>query len=473
MTMPYVMKGPIEIATSKLLLWPNNPRLKVSDFSEVKFNERQLLDDKNQKKIFDLLAKHEDHDVASLVVSMTKNGFMREKAPVVMKVRNADRYLVLEGNRRLTAIRTIRRSNTSNISTINRRSLESIPCWLFEHTSKVIPLKAAISRMVAEAHIKGQRPHTKLQRAHMLYDAYEGFLTSTVKSETFSLNDIALTATAEFFDLPALELERELSVVRLYKQFVEAYEFEDIPKKCSERLSWVHKNQRQFASHFGYDPKHLCFDEEGLDRYYDVFLHPEAAVYNPQTFKLFLTVMRYGGPEDIEAIRCEPEMLGDIEKRIREERSDSRFLIGLEGVEKRLNALRISDFNNTNEEVDAINRIVGIVENKLCRLRSTGDNTEDTSVASSRRFKKPRDIQEALSVDYAHLSRQVVKVVKARPNSSCVREKIPTYLLKEWGIKSRGRPREAFCEHIDRALEFMIDQGLIVSYTAKNNRVRV
>src|SRR5690606_37366145 len=103
---------------------PNNPRLKVSDFSEVRFTDRQLLDPKNQKKIFDLLTKHEDHDVATLVRSMMKNGFMREKAPVVMKVKGADRYLVLEGNRRLTAIKTIRGNHSSGISATNRKSLE-------------------------------------------------------------------------------------------------------------------------------------------------------------------------------------------------------------------------------------------------------------------------------------------------------------------------------------------------------------
>ena len=472
MTMPYVIKGPEEIATSKLLLWPNNPRLKVSDFSEVRFTDKQLLDPRNQRKVFELMAIHEDHDVATLVKSMTKNGFMREKAPVVMKVNGTDRYLVLEGNRRLTAIKTIRGNHSFRISETNRKSLARIPCWLFEHTSKTIPLKAAISRMVAEAHIKGQRPHTKLQRAHMLYDAYEGFLAESMKGNTFTVVQSALEATSEFFDYPTKELECEISVVRLYKQFVEAYELEDIPTKCSERLGWVHKNQRQFTTYFGYDPKRLCFDEEGLELFYDVFLHPEAAVHNPQRFRKFLDVMRYGGPEDVETIRYEPDMLSDVVNRIKEERSDSRFAMGLTGIEKRLNALRISDFNQTTEEVDTIARIVRLVETKLRRLCPAEGNEKNTKSVASRRFKRPKDIQEALTLDYPHLAKQVVKVVRSRPNSSCVKEKIPTYLLKEWGIKSRGRPREAFCDHVDQALDCMIEEGLIIPYKAKNERIR-
>jgi hypothetical protein len=467
------MNGPKEIDSKKLLLWPNNPRLKISDFKEVKYTNKQLLESSNQRNIFKLLSKHEDHDVETLIKSMRKVGFMREKAPIVAKVKGVDRYLVLEGNRRLTAIMSILADDSLTISPTNRKSLEKIPCWMFEHASKEVPLKAAISRLVAEAHIKGQKAHTKLQRAHMLYDAYEGFLSETGRGSKFVLDEAALAATAEFFDFPQKELECEVSVVHLYKQFVEAYEFEDIPKKCSERLSWVHKNQRQFKVHFGYDAKHICLDEEGLESFYDIFLHPEAAVYNPQTFKKFLNVMRYGGPEDIEAVRDGSDALSDIESRIREQRSNTRFLIGLEGVERRLNTLRVSDFNRTIDETNAIKRIVALVDNKLRRLSPESTSMSSAVGIKSRRFRKPTNIQEAMSLDYSQLTKQVAKVVGSRPNASCVREKVPTYLLKEWGVKSRGLPREAFCDHVDRALATMIEEGSLTSYRAKNERVRI
>lgn len=473
MTMPYRINGPEEIESTKLLFWPNNPRLKISDFSEIMYSDKELLEPSNQKKIFKLLSKHEDHDVLTLIKSMCKVGFMREKAPIVMKLNGSDSYLVLEGNRRLTAIKTILSDKSIQISSNIKNSLETIPCWIFDHISKDVPLKSSISRMVAEAHIKGQKPHSKLQRAHMLYDAYEGFLADKNMNHGFVLDKDALDATAHFFDFPVKELEGDLSVVRLYKQLVEVYEFEDIPKKCSERLSWVHKNQGQFKKYFGYDSNILCFDEEGIERFYDLFLQPEAAVYNPLTFKKFLNVMRNGEYEDIESIRDEPDMLIDIDKRIREHRSDSRFLLGLEGIEKRLKTLRISDFNKSSEEICAINRIVSLVDNKLKRLSPESINPSSGNESISFRFKRPDNIQEAMLLDYSHLTQQVVKVVKSRPNRSCVREKVPTFLLKEWGIKSRGRPHEAFCEHVDELLEKMIKDGHLDLYKAKNERVRI
>lgn len=473
MTMPYQINGPEEIKSNKLLLWPNNPRLKISDFSEVNYTDKELLEPRSQRNILKLLSKHEDHDVETLIKSMRKVGFMREKAPIVMKVKGADRYLVLEGNRRLTAIMTILSDKSSTITESIRKSLEEIPCWIFEHASKDVPLKSAISRMVAEAHIKGQKAHTKLQRAHMLYDAYEGFLADKGNFNGFVLDKYALNATADFFDFPTKELESDISVVRLYKQLVEIYEFEDIPKKCSERLSWVHKNKGQFEKCFGYDPSRLCFDKDGLERYFDIFLRPDAAVYNPRTFKKFLNVMRHGENEDVDIIRDEPNALAEIDKRIREQKSDSRFLLGLESIEKRLKSLRISDYNKSLNEKNTIKRIVSIVDDKLKRLISES-NQESTQVESKAvRFRRPSNIEEAISLEYTQLKKQVVKMVKSRPNSSCVREKIPSLLLKEWGVISRGRPRKAFCVHVDEFLDKMIEEGGLHQYKAKNDRVRV
>lgn len=473
MSIPYRIDGPNDIDVKNLLLWPNNPRLKISDFREVKYTVKQLLEPSNQKKIFDLLSKHEDHDVITLIRSMCKSGFMREKAPVVIKIKGVDRFLVLEGNRRLTAIKTILENSSIDISASNRATLERIPCWLFRHTSKKVPLKAAISRMVAEAHIKGQKPHTKLQRAHMLYDAYEGFLIDKNPEANFTLDRNALRSTAEFFDMPEKDLEAEISVVRLYKQFVSAFDYENIPAKCSERLSWIHKNSRQFGAHFGYDPKSLSLDTDGMERFYDVFLAKEAAVQNPQSFKKFLNIMRDGAPEDIDIVRYEPEQLSEIEKRIKEEKIDNRFLSGLEVIERRIKSLRIADFNRSKDEANVIRRIISLVDQKLRRLESGVSEAAGNYSSPLEQFVTPKSIDEAILLDYLHLSDQIEKIVKAQPYSSCMREKVPTCLLKQWGIRSRGKPREAFCRHTDDALLRMVEEGRLDLYQSKNERVRV
>lgn len=102
---PYRMDGPIDFRIKDLLFWPNNPRLMISEFKEVKYTTKQLVNPKNQLKIYDLLMKNE-HGVDNLIRSMRQSGFMREKALVVMQIQGS-KYLVLEGNRRLAALNTV------------------------------------------------------------------------------------------------------------------------------------------------------------------------------------------------------------------------------------------------------------------------------------------------------------------------------------------------------------------------------
>jgi hypothetical protein len=48
---PYRMDGPEDLPEESLLFWPNNPRLKISDFKEVKYTPKQLVDAKNQQRM--------------------------------------------------------------------------------------------------------------------------------------------------------------------------------------------------------------------------------------------------------------------------------------------------------------------------------------------------------------------------------------------------------------------------------------
>jgi hypothetical protein len=367
-SMPYKINGPKEIDTRKLLLWPDNPRLKSSSFNEVKYTLQQLISPTGQAQIFIQLAQNEQHDVATLVKSMCKVGFMREKAPIVLHHPSIDRYLVLEGNRRLTAIKTIQSDSNLSISPTDRRTLDKIPCWLFAHIDKSVALITAIKRMVAEVHIKGQKAHTKLQQAHMLYDAYRSNCRQSTTTKAFKIDPEALRLTADILDFPLKALEAEISVVRIYKQLVETYGPDSISHKHTERLSWVHKNQAQFKKHFGYDSKTLSFDNLGLEGYYDIFLSNRAAVINPQSFRTFLNIMRADDVSGIDLIRQDPAMLTEISERISNKKEANRFLIGLQVAEKRLRSLTISDFRETKEEIKTIKAIESLVNQKLVRL---------------------------------------------------------------------------------------------------------
>jgi len=53
------------------------------------------------------------------------------------------------------------------------------------------------------------------------------------------------------------------------------------------------------------------------------------------------------------------------------------------------------------------------------------------------------NIQEALQLKSNALQTIIIEVLKKRPNQSCVKDKLHTFILKEFGIVTRGTPRKS------------------------------
>lgn len=469
MALPYMMAGPDDLDSSKLLFWPNNPRLRISDFREVKYSSAQLLNESNQKKIWHLLCTNE-HEVPKLAKSMIQSGFMREKAPIVLELDKQDRFLVLEGNRRLAAVRMILQSKGKIDSNV-KDSLQHIPCWHFLHTNKSVPLNAAISRMVAEAHIKGQKPHTKIQQAHMLYDAYMSFLSESGR-KNFVKEPSVIKKGAEFFELSEKEFEQELAVFRLYRQLVDVYPRTD--HKIREKLTWVYRNPRQFENAFGYSKTSFQLGSSSLDAFYDIFIRSGCAVGSPRLFKKFQNIMRYGGKKDIQILQTEPDKLTYLEQSILAARNDGRFLKELRSIEERIGRLKIHEFGDSKEERRAIDNIQKLVDKRLKNLIGTSGGIKTGSNRKQiDQVKHPRSVDDVFVMDHWLVSQSIEEVLASRPNVSCVRAKIPTMLLRKWAIRTRGKPRQKLVQHIEKIIDEMAAEGKVISYKSKNCRVRL
>lgn len=469
MALPYMMAGPDDLDSSKLLFWPNNPRLRISDFREIQYSSSQLINDRNQKKIWHLLCTNE-HEVPKLAKSMIQSGFMREKAPIVLELGKRDRFLVLEGNRRLAAVWMILQSK-GKIDPNVKESLRHIPCWRFLHTNKSVPLNAAISRMVAEAHIKGQKPHTKIQQAHMLYDAYMSFLAESGQ-EDFVKEPGVIKKGAEFFELSEKEFEQEIAVFRLYRQLVDVYP--RIDHKIREKLTWVYRNPSQFKNVFGYSKDSFQLGSSSLDAYYDIFIRSGCAVGSPRLFKKFQNIMRYGGKKDIQILQTEPDKLMYLEQSILAARDDERFLKELRSIEQRIGKLKIHEFGDSKEERRTIENIQMLVDKRLTSLIGTcGGGKTVTTTKRRGQVKLPTSVDDVFVMGYSLVSQSIQALLVSRPNVSCVRAKIPTMLLRKWSIRTRGKPRQKLIRHIQKIIDEMAAEGKVVTYKSKNYRVRL
>lgn len=85
----------------------------------------------------------------------------------------------------------------------------------------------------------------------------------------------------------------------------------------------------------------------------------------------------------------------------------------------------------------------------------------------------PEDIHQALRVKADVICKAIIQVLEQRPKFSSVREKVPTYILKLWNIRSRGKPREQFAKRVDEQIAIMDRKGYVVIYKSKNVRVKL
>ena len=466
-SLPYQMLGPEIIETNELLFWPDNPRLKISDFEEVKYSEQELLDSRNQNKIYEMLLGHE-YGIPRLVESMSQEGFNPEKALIVMEVGGKQNYLVLEGNRRLTAIRTVLAKGPGVIGQRNYDSLLRIPCWLFVHCSNTIPLSAAISRLVSKQHIVGQQPHTGIQTAHMLYNAYMGFLLEDHNQHNFSIERDTIERTTAFFDMREKYIEEELAIVRLYKQLRATGH--DIPHNFKERLSWVYEYRQLFTAYFGYEETSLLMDDAGLNKYYELFVMEGCAVHNPDLFKKFLNVMRNGSSRDIEIIRNDPEELLQIEQMIKDKKRDQRFRHSLEKIEKMLSGLIISEYRQSKNEDRLIGSIADLVGSKLIKLPSIAkrphvleiiEKDEPEVSETKRKHGLPTTVAGACNLKYDYLSDHIMIIIDNCDGKGVPKKDIPSRLLGRWDILPQGDSMPIFFELVNSILNRMEDEGRI------------
>jgi len=85
----------------------------------------------------------------------------------------------------------------------------------------------------------------------------------------------------------------------------------------------------------------------------------------------------------------------------------------------------------------------------------------------------PENIHQAIRVKSDVICKAIIKVLEQRPKFSSVREKIPTYILKLWNIRTRGKPREQFAKRVDQQIAIMDRKGYVIIYKSKNERVKL
>jgi len=85
----------------------------------------------------------------------------------------------------------------------------------------------------------------------------------------------------------------------------------------------------------------------------------------------------------------------------------------------------------------------------------------------------PTDIQTAMAMKPAMLREAIIETLTKRPNFSCKKDDLHGIMLKEWNVRTKGRPREDFARKVNNAVRYLDRQGVVEIYKSKNVRVRL
>lgn len=120
---------PIDLLLDNIFLDPNNPRFVSMRWKNVPDNRINdiLVQKEVQKKMED------NFSIDSLVINMEINGFLPIDRVIVRRFAE-DKYVVLEGNRRMCAAKILRQrflENNENVASEVIESINEIPCLLY------------------------------------------------------------------------------------------------------------------------------------------------------------------------------------------------------------------------------------------------------------------------------------------------------------------------------------------------------
>lgn len=242
----------MDIAPGSIVLDPQNLRLLEVSQSLFDTPARLIGQSSIQEKVEGLMRDNPLFDVASLVRSIEYNGFLKHEQLIVAPL-DGDNYIVLEGNRRLTAVRTIlgkQRRATGGLAASVKQSLETLPCFVLRGPSidgnetRLAEYRRASEIYIGMRHLMGAKSWEPASRYEFQWRLIKEGWTVEQVAERFG-RDVSevrrdLKAQTLYRDYRRFEQRRGTGHSVTYNAFAEAARAGSIMRW----LEWSNANQR-------------------------------------------------------------------------------------------------------------------------------------------------------------------------------------------------------------------------------------
>lgn len=340
-----------KISPDKLCLDPNNPRLSLSVAGMENLSVEKICSEKIQKEILKVIHSSEFH-VDDLIRGISNDGFSTATPPIIVKKISSGQYLVLEGNRRLAAIKTIL-SEPADLLPRVRDSLKKIPVSLFKYRkNNNYSEQDVIDGILGTIHISGQESWGPMEIAKYNFDYYMRRLDEDYDNvDGYEYVRPLMTEIAKHFNLTVPKMRANINIYCAYKEMLSAdYEI----KTSHYSLIKLAINGSESQDFFAFDERHGTMSNIGMKRFYHLCLSEESVIYNPKDFNGFKYVLKNGDDDDLNWIMEEGYHPLDIKRDIEERKKGTEFADRLEAILVSVRKLKPSQYRNTKRETLAI-----------------------------------------------------------------------------------------------------------------------
>ena len=363
----------IQLPPSSLLLDPSNPRIVLETYDNVGYTPKELASSDVQDYILSIIKK-DGYRVAELIRGIRTAGFLAGLHEIIVKrVGKTQKYLVLEGNRRLTAIKhLLQEKNTLEPAVL--KSLQVLPVKEIIYTDGgPLSEEDIVDILLGQIHIKGPLEWGPIEKAHYLYKSYTRVLRKNLLADGFVYDVSCAREVATLFNYKSSHrVRKELAVYRVYDQLrQDGYKVN--PSDYS-LINLAVENRMLNGGYFELNTDTLLFSETGLEKFSNLCIGKKCPISNPGDFRKFADIYKYGTEHEVALVDSSGESVDDVLGKLSRRWDKQQFKIQLEGIKDKLDDLVISEFRETIGEMKLILDIWNTVGDKLLPL---ADFTDD------------------------------------------------------------------------------------------------
>jgi len=370
-----------EINIEDLLLDPNNPRF--SKHHDEITPEEKLEDENEQEKAYKQMNDPRNHfEIDILLAAIKAEGFIHVDKIFVRKINK--KYLVIEGNRRITAIKKLLKNYNNKIKEYDVsdeiiKQITTLPCVIIDVEGT--DAQEQIQKVLGLRHHGSILPWKPLPAAFNLYFKYMALyclqnVTDPSDPENF-LYDVTITKrVADIYSVKWTNVREQIKLYRIYRQLLKAsqnHPYVESPDSFSmieETLS-----KPTLRKYFEYDDTRSVFSDEGVEKILDLYfgLNGKPAVITgasagKSNIRDFAYIIAEGKEEDVNRITENREMAGAVRASVEIKSYHENLQNTLELVMTKLDQIELGDIKSDGFapiEKDFINRI----DEKMLKLK--------------------------------------------------------------------------------------------------------